>query len=742
MSLMQKNSIKYKCKHKNTKCEKTKYEKPKYEKPKCENCKYENCKCEKPKCENCKYENCKCEHSKCEHSKCEHSKCEHSKCKHSKCEHCKCEHCKCDKHKPIIALIGVGCGGSYLLNKLSKKYKIEAFEAGWDRRYDGFSYNLALAAPTSHSQFDRVAPSNMAYPVTPTQWSGITTQQPWTIATTTNPAYPPYISTQNWNQGIMLGGSNEHIQGVYVNPSRSRCDWWAKLLDDRYKFENLFPLLTEMEKFRSHTDLTSQTYDGTTYGPLDGPSELGSKPIHRGYDGVIQVVQEVPSPYSLSLAKAVYNHFHDIIGYEKFKIVPIIEDKNSETFNSGVNICVTTATETFLDIHRVRSSIARAYLNPSVMTNTQPNLPADASSGYAGTYSGYVNNGIYKGINNHNFNLTLNTLIQRIVFETKFGYPHGKDYWLHNYTVNQIDVNAFKMPLRAIGVEYGTGANLATRVFVPCTDVICSLGVLGTPALLMQSGIGPSDVLLALGIPQLFIQSNMGKHISNHGGATVRWTGNATVWGNNPVGTQNSNGYLPGPDSTIRRKFQYFSSATPALTPTNWSINLYDLNSKSTGFIKANQNWDTDGNLLNVSIFPQYFSDPMQEDIHNLCWIVRQIAASVIAADPTAVFTAPASTYPFPADDNVLFPLIVANFTAQAHYVGSCGMGHNPDIHCVDAQFLLRGTTNVRVCDASSTPLDTDCNGNIFPVQNDGNTSRTVNVLSVICADQLLKLLN
>lgn len=66
-------------------------------------------------------------------------------------------------------------------------------------------------------------------------------------------------------------------------------------------------------------------------------------------------------------------------------------------------------------------------------------------------------------------------------------------------------------------------------------------------------------------------------------------------------------------------------------------------------------------------------------------------------------------------------------------------MGRNPNIHCVDHKFLLRGTKNVRVCDASSTPLDVDINGVVYPVQNDGNTSRGVNVLSSVCAEQLLR---
>lgn len=685
-----------------------------------------------------------CKSKKC--TKCtndnHHIKCNNG-CKHNKC------HCECNR--PVIGLIGVGCAGAYLLNKLSKKYKIEAFEAGINRLNDGFTYNLGIGA--SSSQYSNVSPSNSNIIPALTQWSGVTFQLPYTVLTLS--AASPLIAAANWTQGVMIGGSNEHIQGVYVNPSHDRCDWWAEILnDDRYKFENLFSLLTEMENFRYHTDLTTETPNrahptylpgsGSSYGPLDGPSLNGSVPIHRGYNGALQIVQSSPSSYAIALGKAIYDRFHTVLDNKKFKIEPIVDDKKSETFNSGVNTCVTLSTETWLDKHRVRSSIARNYLNDSVMTTVAPNKrsPAYKSQMDIGSIPFVVNNGIHKGINGHDFTLTPNALIQRIVFKTKHGFPHGKDYWLHNYALNDIDINAFKKPLRPIGVEYtinndDTNTNTGERIFVPCTKVICSSGILATPIILMQSGIGPEDLLTSLGIPKLFIQPNMGKHISNHIGATLRWTGDSQIWGAQETGTANSNGYLPGPNNKNRRKYQYFSSATPTGTPPNWSMNFYDLQTKSTGYIEPVTYGATNGTLLATKIFPDYFTK--LEDRSNLCWIFREVAAAIVATDPSATFIDPPLAYPFSSDDNILFPIIIQAFVQQSHYVGSCGMGPNPDIHCVDTNFILRGTVNVYVCDASSIPLAIESNGDIYPVQNDGNTSRGINVLSVVLAEQLLK---
>jgi len=662
--------------------------------------------------------------------------------------------------KADIILLGVGCAGSFLLNKLSKKYKIEAFEAGIDRRYDGFTYNLALRAPDVHSQYDKVAAKKPLYPAVPAQWTGLTFEKPWNesrpVANSVITSITPNVIISgtglNWTQGYMLGGSNEHIQGVYVNPSSSRCRWWKEILnDERYAFENLFPLLIEMEEFRDHTNLTSQTWDGTTYTAYDGPSAEGCKPKNRGFCGPVEVVQNSPSKFSEVLSAAIYNRFHNVLGYENFKLEPIVnpeKGKCPETFNSGVNICVTKATETYLDRHRTRTSMARSYLNSCVMKMTDPSKIelADSSAGYVSPgYSGVVYRGSYEGINGRDFTLNFGNTIQRIVFKTKKGFPNGKDYWYPNIPLSSVNPKAFKNPLEAIGVEYIDPQDSTKRIFVPTNNVICSLGTLATPILLMQSGIGPADVLKKFNIPVLFDQPNLGKYVSNHVGAFLRWTGNADIWGVNELGKDASNGYLPGPDSNIRRKFQYFSSyndanAIPPIPRNTWQISLFDLNPVSTGYIVTKQSLDTNGGLLDVEIHPEYYTDPLKIDITNLCWIVRHVYNTVITTDPTAVFTIANDSFSLP-DDQLFTRLMTStptSFNQQQHFVGSCGMGNYPEIHCVTKEFLLRGTKNVSVCDASSTPLDIDKFGNIFPVQNDGNTTRIVNVLTSVFTEQLL----
>jgi len=678
---------------------------------------------------------------------------------------------------PILGIIGIGCSGAYLLNKLSRKYNMLAFEAGHNSLNDGVTYNLAIGAPSSHLSTDTIAPQTASI-IAPApvgaaqQWSALTflplynlttNADAGTIAPSINPNNAVFNSQlASWSQGLMLGGSHEHIQGVYVNPSKSRCNWWASLLSDtRYSFDNLFPKLMETEDFRAYTPPTSSTYDGTSFAPRKGPSFYGSFPINRGKDGPIKIMQSSPNSFATVLSQVVYDKFNGNLGYSAFKLEPVVSSNGvSETFNSGVDICVTTTTEAWLDYNRTRSSTARAYLPDNIMQR----VDVDSATGYSPT-NFFFNNGIHRGVNGHTFDLFLQKIIQRIVFQTKPGYPLGQNYWTNN---GFVDPNAFVRPLKAIGIEYGP--TISNKTFVPMTHVICTLGTIGTPALLMQSGIGPSSVLTTFGIPQLLVQDNLGRHISNHVGAVLRWSGNASFWNTtnvSPAGTTAGNGYLPGftgTDFMTRRKFQYFSgfSATTVvgITPTpTWTMSLYDLNTKSTGSLAVAQNWETImptntvQSTLRVTTQPNYYSDVNQEDRTNLCWLLRELFNMIRAADPTSIFYVPVlpsttlitpladSLFTNPANptnDQALLVAFTPAITAQTHFVGSCGMGNDPLIHCVDKNFLLRGTSNVRVCDGSSTPLEKDGVGNVYPVQNDGNTARGKNTFSVICAEQLL----
>jgi choline dehydrogenase-like flavoprotein len=69
--------------------------------------------------------------------------------------------------------------------------------------------------------------------------------------------------------------------------------------------------------------------------------------------------------------------------------------------------------------------------------------------------------------------------------------------------------------LAATGVEYRTAAG-ETRVATARREVILSAGAVGSPHLLLLSGIGPRHELEALGVPCLVDSPHVGKHLKDH----------------------------------------------------------------------------------------------------------------------------------------------------------------------------------------------------------------------------------
>jgi choline dehydrogenase len=69
--------------------------------------------------------------------------------------------------------------------------------------------------------------------------------------------------------------------------------------------------------------------------------------------------------------------------------------------------------------------------------------------------------------------------------------------------------------LRATGVEYRSGDG-ATVVAEAAKEVILSAGAVGSPQILMLSGIGPKSELEAVGVPCRLDAAEVGKHLKDH----------------------------------------------------------------------------------------------------------------------------------------------------------------------------------------------------------------------------------
>ena len=117
---------------------------------------------------------------------------------------------KCSNTDERIVLLGVGAAGSVLLNKLSTKFEVQAFEAGWNRLNDGWTYNTPpLFAPFVHSPLNVHAfQGAIDGPALPLRWLGLILNLPWTINTATAPSPAvPSLSGFGLNPGAL---SNVH----------------------------------------------------------------------------------------------------------------------------------------------------------------------------------------------------------------------------------------------------------------------------------------------------------------------------------------------------------------------------------------------------------------------------------------------------------------------------------------------------------------------------------------------------
>jgi choline dehydrogenase len=86
---------------------------------------------------------------------------------------------------------------------------------------------------------------------------------------------------------------------------------------------------------------------------------------------------------------------------------------------------------------------------------------------------------------------------------------------------------------RVVGVEYLRNAN-REAVRAQRGVVVCA-GAIGTPTLLMRSGIGPADALRAHGIPVVLDLPGVGANLQDHLKLSVRWKGKTRLSGSTVV---------------------------------------------------------------------------------------------------------------------------------------------------------------------------------------------------------------
>ncbi|MER9874832.1 GMC family oxidoreductase N-terminal domain-containing protein [Mesorhizobium sp. M0195] len=308
----------------------------------------------------------------------------------------------------------------------------------------------------------------------------------------------------------------------------------------------------------------------------------------------------------------------------------------------------------------------------------------------------------------------------------------------------RVEINALATKIlfegkRAIGVEYLQ--NGATKTARAGREIILSGGSVNSPQLLQLSGIGPSALLGALGIPVVHANENVGANLQDHVGVNYTFKGRQPTlnqilrpwWGKLLVGMQylflrsgplslsmnNAGGFFRTDPAATRPNMQlYFqafstvipkSGERPILTPDPWpgfSIGLSNCRPSSRGEIMIRS--------ANPRDYPKIVANAFSTEadvVEMLAAVkfVRKIASMPAIAEIIEEEVLPGPSITSDAD-------LIQDFRKRSgtvyHPVSTCRMGPDAAHAVVDPRLKVHGIQALRVIDAS-----------IFPDNITGNTN-------------------
>ncbi|MDR2996657.1 MAG: GMC family oxidoreductase N-terminal domain-containing protein [Microbacterium sp.] len=264
---------------------------------------------------------------------------------------------------------------------------------------------------------------------------------------------------------------------------------------------------------------------------------------------------------------------------------------------------------------------------------------------------------------------------------------------------------------RAVGVRYrqdGTDQELRADV------VVLAAGALGSPAVLLRSGIGPADELAELGIPLVHDAPGVGQNLHDHFLAPVIFHTTAK-----PVGP-------PTPGVSVTQSHLFWRSRpdleVPDTQPIHFSVPMYGETLEPTGddgfSLMAGIVTPRSRGTVRLSgaglddpllIDPQVLADA--EDVRSLVASVRQ-CRSIGRQPALAEEWGATEVYPGPdVDDDELEDYVRQHVVTYHHQVGTCRMGVD-DEAVVDPRLRVHGIGGLRVVDASIMPRITTGNTN------------------------------
>ena len=263
---------------------------------------------------------------------------------------------------------------------------------------------------------------------------------------------------------------------------------------------------------------------------------------------------------------------------------------------------------------------------------------------------------------------------------------------------------------RCTGIKYVHDGELKTAN--SSQEVILCAGVIGSPRILLLSGIGPEQDLQQLGIAVVIDQPGVGRNLQDHpllGGIVYECKGQLPEPRNNGAESTmwwKSDSKLIGPD--IQPVILEFPFVTPAFTDKLPHQNCYTIapslvRPASRGSVKLASSNPGDHPLIDVNFLQ------CDADINALLFAI-ELCREMGASSAFSEFNK-GEIMPGKINRAQMIKFIRMSVSTYFHPTGTCKMGKDK-LSVVDSNLKVHGLDGLRIADASIMPTVTSGNTN------------------------------